>query len=176
MQALIDFVIRNLLQLWPIARVYSYQQGMRVRRGVIREELAPGLHWRWWFVDEVQTWAATQQALDLATASITTADGVSVSVSANIGYRMTSIRAMYLNVWNTATTIRLLALGEIASHCARLSWAELRGPRAAFEASLVGALNQRVTPWGLVVERVHLTDLVVTRGHRHYVDGMEKAS
>jgi hypothetical protein len=83
---------------------------------------------------------------------------------------------MHLNVWDTARTLRQLALGEIAIHCAQRSWPELRGNRATLEATLVTALNARVAPWGLSIERVHLTDLVITRGHRHYVDGMEKAS
>jgi regulator of protease activity HflC (stomatin/prohibitin superfamily) len=176
MQALIDFIIRNLLQLWPIARVYSWQQGMRVRRGVIREELGPGLHWRWWFIDEVNTWPATQQALDLATASITTTDGVAVSISANVAYRMISIRLMWLHVWNTQKTLGQLVLGEIATQCAQRAWAELRDQRVTLESSLVTAINARVIPWGIEIDRVHLTDLVITRGHRHYVDGMEKAS
>lgn len=176
MQALIDFIIRNLLQLWPIARVYSWQQGLRVRRGVIREELAPGLHWRWWFIDEVKLWAATSIGLDLATASITTTDGVAVSISANVAYRMTSIRQMWTSVWNAEKTLGLVALGEIATRCAQRSWCELRTNRPAIEADLVHGLNTRVAPWGLCIERVHLTDLVITRGHRHYVDGMEKAS
>lgn len=176
MQAFIDFLIRNLLQLWPIARVYSWQQGLRVRRGVVREELTAGLHWRWWFIDEVKTWPSNQQALDLATASITTTDGVAISVSANVAYRMVSIRLMWLNVWDTVRTMKQLALGEIASHCAHRPWAELRDQRPVLEAALVIAINARVAPWGLIVERVHLTDLVITRGHRHYVDGMERGA
>jgi regulator of protease activity HflC (stomatin/prohibitin superfamily) len=176
MQALIDFIIRNLLQLWPIARVYSYQQGLRVRRGVIMEEMGPGLHWRWWFIDEVSTWPCTEQALDLATASVTTTDGVAVSISANIAFRMVSIRQMWLTVWNTRVTLGQVAIGEIATRCSVRSWDGLRGDRAGLEAALVAGLNERAASWGLCIDRVHLTDLVVTRGHRHYVDGMEKSA
>jgi regulator of protease activity HflC (stomatin/prohibitin superfamily) len=176
MQALIDFIIRNLLQLWPIARVYSWQQGLLVRKGIATRELSPGLHWRWWFIEEVKTWPSNQLALDLATASITTTDRVSLSVSANIAYRLTSIRQMYLHVWNVDRTLALLAIGEIATQCAQRTAAGLIDDRATLETALAAALNDRTVQWGLTIERVHLTDLVVTRGHRHYVDGMEKAS
>lgn len=174
MQALIDFLIRNLLALWPIARVYSWQQGMLVRSGIVMRELPPGLHWRWWFVDEVKVWPANQMALDLDTASITTADRVVVSVSANIAYRITSIRQMFLMVWNVDRTLGQLALGEIATRCAQQTAATLFDDRAGLERLLTEALNGRTQPWGITVDRVHLTDLVITRGHRFYVDGMEK--
>jgi regulator of protease activity HflC (stomatin/prohibitin superfamily) len=176
MQALIDFLIRNLLALWPVARVYSWQHAFRVRNGVAAEELSPGLHWRWWFVDEVRTWPSTQQALDLATASITTTDGYSISISANMAFRVTSIRAMWLNVWNTTATLSQRAIGEIASLCARESWDSLRSDRSALERNLVDALNALAGDWGIEILQVRLTDLVITRGHRHYLDGMEKSA
>jgi regulator of protease activity HflC (stomatin/prohibitin superfamily) len=176
MQALIDFIIRNLLQLWPIARVYSWQVGCRVRGGIVREELGPGLHWRWWFIDEVEVWPGTVQGIDLATATITTADGLSVSVSANVQWRVTSMRQMKLGIWNTVTTLGLIALGEIATRCASQSWPQLKSNRAALESDLRGFVNARIATWGVEVSAVNVTDMIITRGHRHYVDGMEKSA
>lgn len=174
MQALIDFVVRNLLQFWPVARVYAWQQGLRVRGGRIREELGPGLHWRVPFLDEVQTWPATEQAYDLETAAVTTADGVEIAISANLALQLTSIRQLYGTVWSAERTVCRLAIGEIASYCAAEPWARLSTRRAAVEAELLARLNARVRDWGLRVPRVHLTDLVKVRPHRHYVDGLAK--
>ncbi|HEX8321025.1 hypothetical protein [Longimicrobium sp.] len=59
MQALIDFIIRNLMAFWPLARVNAWEIGLRVRLGHVREELRTGIHWRWPFLDEVRIRAAT---------------------------------------------------------------------------------------------------------------------
>lgn len=44
MQALIDFLIRNLMALWPLARVNEWNRAILVRLGKIRRETscAPG--------------------------------------------------------------------------------------------------------------------------------------
>jgi regulator of protease activity HflC (stomatin/prohibitin superfamily) len=174
MQALIDFIIRNLLALWPITRVSTWHQGLRLRGGIAEEELGPGLHWRWWFIDEVKQWPSNIMAADLPTAAITTTDGYPVAVSANIVYRMTSIRLMHIAIWSPDVTILKVAAGEIASLCAIESWEGLRTNRPRLESRLTASLNERVAPWGLCVDRVHLTDLVLlAKPHRHYVEGMK---
>lgn len=172
MQALIDFLVRNALKFWPLARVYSWQQGLLVRAGLIVRECPPGLSWRWPFLDEVLTWPSTEQSYDLETAAITTTDGEAVALSANLALRLTSIRQLYETVWNTEATIRRLALGEIASYCAQQAWPALQGERAALEATILARLNAQCRAWGFVVTRVRLTDLVRARPHRHYVDGL----
>src|SRR5688500_17486861 len=126
MQALIDFIIRNLLALWPITRIDQWQQGLLVHGGIVKRELGPGLHWRWWFVEEVKKWPANTVCVDLATAAITTTDGVPDAVSANVMYHMTSIRLMWLNIWNTEHTLKNVALGVIATTCATETWESLR--------------------------------------------------
>lgn len=171
MQALIDFLIRNLLAVWPVARVRSWEQGLRIRAGIAREDLPPGLHWRWPFVDEVRTWPANDIGLDLSTAAITTRDGVACAVSANCVYRMRSIRAMHLRLWNTETTLRQIAAGVMASTCAGKAWASLQADRPALEAEIREAVNGALAEAGVEVLRLHLTDLVVVRPHRHYLDG-----
>lgn len=171
MQAFLDFVIRNLLALWPIARVYEWQLGMIVRGGKIQRELAPGLHWRWWFFDEVKTWPRTDIGLDLATGNITTCDGVPVSVSANMTYRMTSIATNYRRLWSTENSLKLISLGHLASYCAKQDWPSLQAQRERHEEALRSTLDTVAREWGCEVLRVHLTDCVHTRAHSHFVDG-----
>lgn len=171
MQALIDFLIRNLLALWPIARVYDWQVAARIRKGRIREELTPGLHWRWWFVDEVKTYPRTEQVVDVQAGAVTTTDGQSVVVSANIGYTVQSLGTLWRRVWNVDSSIKALAAGRILSDVAQRSWEDLHGnARADLEATLRAAINSAVSGWGVTIERVHLTDCVKSRAHRVYLD------
>lgn len=170
MQALIDFIIRNLLALWPIARVYEWEQGMVIRGGRILRELPAGLHWRWWFIDEVKKWPANHIGLDLQTGSIVTSDGEPISVSANISYRMASISTMYRTLWNCEQTLTLIAAGQIASDCATKTWAEIR-ERRKIEAGLVVSLNEVMMSYGVEVVSIRLTDCIPSKAHRHYHDG-----
>lgn len=170
MQALIDFIVRNLLALWPIARVYDWQEAMRVRNGRIKEELSPGLHWRWWFIDEVKVWPGNEVGLDLAAGSVTTSDGQAISVSANVSYRCVSIAKMYRALWNHESTLKLVAIGHIASECATMTWAQLR-ERRNLEASLLVSLNATMNVRGIEVISIRLTDCVPSHAQHLYHDG-----
>jgi regulator of protease activity HflC (stomatin/prohibitin superfamily) len=140
------------------------------QRGLIIGELGPGLHWRWWFVDEVKKWPSNEVALDLETGSVVTADGQPVSISANMSYRMTSIALMYKSLWHSEKTLGLIAVGHIASDCAAMTWLELRNRRTV-EANLLASLNDVMAQRGIEVLGVRLTDCVPSRAYRHYHDG-----
>lgn len=172
MQALIDFIVKNLLALWPVTRVDEWEHGLVVRGGRIQRTLGGGLHWRWPFFDVVKKWPANIIALDLLTAAVTTRDGKPVSVSANLCYQVTSISLMWRNLWNSENTLAKIAVGDIATYCAGEDWSHLATERHTVEAEIKQRLNTRCSPWGIEIESVRLTDLVVVRGHRHYVDGM----
>jgi regulator of protease activity HflC (stomatin/prohibitin superfamily) len=176
MQALIDFIIRNLLAVWPITRVNEWQVGMIARAGRIHRELGPGLHWRWPFVEIAYQWPGVEVGLDLETAAITTMDGHSIAISANIGYRLVSIRDSYRGLWGMENTLKKVAIGVIATECARMEWPRLRSERVIVEAELLATLNERIAAWGLRIERLHLTDLVAAKPHRHYMDGALSAA
>ena len=168
MQALINFVIRNLLALWPIARVYSWEQGVRIRNGVLREEVGPGLHWRWWFVDEFYRVSAAEKTIDLRVGTITTTDGHSAAISANITYRVRSVRAMWQNVHQVEDSLRDLALGFLAEECSGCTWEALRDGRSGLHARLAEHMTDGVSSWGVEVVRVHLTDLVRAKPYRFF--------
>jgi modulator of FtsH protease HflK len=169
-QALIDFIIRNLLALWPIARVYSWQQGVRLRGGILREELPPGLHWRWWFIDEVYRITVAEQTLDLAVGACTTRDGRSVAVSANLAYRIVSVRQMWAAVDDVKCSIRNVALGYLVGECSRQSWDTLTTGRDDVQAQLAAYMTRQLAIWGVEVTRVHITDLVEARQYRLFGD------
>ena len=176
MQALVDFIVRNLLALWPIARVYEWQVAMLVRGGFIVRPLGPGLHWRWLFIEEVMTWNATANALDLAAGAVTTTDGRRVTISANCRYRIVDIAAYYRNVWSTKESLGCTLLGILCTSCAGRAWPDLIRDRRGLEAALLAEVSEVVACWGIAVDAVNLTDLVLTTAHHHYTDGSMKGA
>lgn len=172
MQALIDLIMRNLRTLWPLCRVYEWQLAMMVRNGRILRLLTPGLHWQWPFVDEVYTWTRAESAIDLASGGITTRDGIGLTLSGNLAYRAVNIVPLWTKVWGIEATLRNVALGIITSHCLALTWDEVRA-RDGIEATLLERIRTETAEWGVEITRLHLTDCIATRGHRHFVDGLK---
>jgi regulator of protease activity HflC (stomatin/prohibitin superfamily) len=172
-QALIEFLLRQLKAFWPLAVVPEWQRAIRVRRGLIVGEVGPGLRWRWIFLEEIRTWPRSEVAIDLGTAAVTTTDGQSVAISANLGYLLVDMALCWRTLWSMESSLGKLALAVLASAVSQMSLDHLRTERSAAESELLSRLNAVAAGWGLKIVRLHLTDCVPLRAHRHYVDGIE---
>lgn len=174
MQYLLDFIVRNIMAFWPIARVYTWQQGLRVRNGQVKEILYPGLHWRWWFIDEIFKQTSTEQTLDLPACSITTTDGVPIVLSANIAWRVVDVKTQWSTVWSIDVSLAKLMHGLVAQFCSGKSIAELSTNRAALQVYLAQQLTEQGQQWGTEVTRVHVTDFVRARQIKLFGDGFKQ--
>ncbi|MFL5481151.1 MAG: SPFH domain-containing protein [Gemmatimonadaceae bacterium] len=170
MQALINFIIANLKAIWPISRVYGWQQGLLLRGGQLRRELKPGLHMRWPVLEEVYTAYSTEQTIDLPTAAVTTSDGKSIAVSANIAYRVLSIQTLWAAVSNINQSVTNMAIGYLATECTKRSWTDLTERRDEVQAELAALMSKRLAPWGVEITQVFITDLVEARQWRVFSD------
>lgn len=169
LQALIDFVQRKFLALWPLAKVYTTQQAVRVRFGhLMPGELGPGLHWKLPIADEIWRVSVNERTIDLREGSVSTLDRKAIVVSGNLSYRIGSARTLWLNVHDFDNSLANLALGRICSDVARKGWDDLRENREALEIALLARVNEEVASWGVEVTRLHLTDLVEARQYRMF--------
>jgi regulator of protease activity HflC (stomatin/prohibitin superfamily) len=159
------------MALWPIARVDTWEQGVVLRNGRIIRKLQPGIHWRWWFIEEVRTAWRTELTVDLPNASVTTTDGTSIIVSANIAYKIIDMKMLFETISNSGDTIKNVALGFLATECSRKTWKELTTDRPKLQDEFMQHLQETVSPWGLQMTRVYLTDLVPVKQIRLFSDG-----
>jgi regulator of protease activity HflC (stomatin/prohibitin superfamily) len=172
MQALLDFVIRNLLSLWPIVQVNEWERAAMVRNGRIQRALSAGLHWRWLFIERKIDWAGTEVVISLATCSITTRDGKAIALEANLGYRLIDIVKSKRSLWSMETSLKAAAAGVVCSELSQCAWTEMQGVnRKEREAALLATLKELAAPWGIEIVRVHLVACVEARQHRHFIDG-----
>lgn len=170
MQALVDFIVRNLLQLWPIALVLEWEVAVMMRNGRIHRRLGTGLHWRWLFIEECKKWPGQEIVIDLPIGSCASADGRTLTVSANLGYKVTDYTTYLRSVWNGEASIKATAIGFLTSTVAGKDWASMAANRNGFENELRESLGAVVAPWGVEVTRVYLTDLVEARQYRLFGD------
>lgn len=170
MQALIDFIVGNIMEFWPFARVYDWECAMLVRLGKIKRELGAGIHWRWPFIDEVEKDERTEQTIDLGTCAITTKDGVSAAISANVSYKIVDLCRMWQRVTDFDDSLANLLLGLLAHYASRYTWDQLQNGRGRIERFMVRKLSAQTREWGVEITKFNLTDYVKARPYKLFVD------
>lgn len=174
MKALLDFLVQHFLTLWPIVRVREYETAFIERGGLVHRELLPGLRWRWPLYEIARKWPKNLVSLDLKTGAVADASGQSITVSANVLYRLLDIRTAWRSVWNFEASISGALLGLLCSACAQRHFDDMTKDRAALEAALRIEINTTCEAWGVTVERINLTDLLPTEGRHFSTDGSIK--
>jgi regulator of protease activity HflC (stomatin/prohibitin superfamily) len=147
--------------------VSSYEQGIRFRRGVPEPApLGSGLWFHWPTLDRIEVLPVREDWIDLLVQSITTADGVEVALSANIGYTISDAVKAYTSVHDYHGSLGRLASAHLHRRIHDLTYADLMGSLPKLEKSLEGTLTTRSKPWGIVIQDVGVTDLVRARAYR----------
>lgn len=163
----IDWLLTIWKEIIPVVVVEAWQQGIRFRRGVPQAKpLGAGI---WWFVpffDRIEVIPARQRFIDLPVQSVTTADGIDVALSANIGYEITDAVKAYTEVHDYEESLSRLAAGHLHRRVHGWTYVELMAGLGKLEASLEGTLTTRSKKWGILICDVGITDLVRARAYR----------
>ncbi len=95
--------------------IAPWEQGLRVRFGRHVRLLRAGMHIRIPFCDRVYRQSVRRRLNVVAPQTLTTRDGVAISIAASIGYRVDDIRKLYDSLHDAADTIE----AEVAAIVAR---------------------------------------------------------
>ncbi len=163
-------LIEIIRYIWPVRIVKSYQRGVRFALGHEPEELAPG----WWlhvpFFMSIDAVDVVQDVVDLDIQAITTKDGKSVVISANVTFRITDAVAHWTSVQDFEENLPRMASRHVMAKAREWTWEELLAHQKDLERSLKETLNTRIARlgWGAEVDDVGLTDLVLARQWRMF--------
>lgn len=170
----LDALLERLADLWPFVRVQQWQRGVRTTfipfRGVVIRVLDPGAHRKLWWFETVVWQTVIPQVYNLPTQTITSKDGVPVTLSVNFGYAVDDAEAAINNVYDLNDSIQGLAMMHIAKKVREWTWDELIEHQGDLERSIKTTLTTRVQKWGVVITDVGLTDLVKARTFRLFGD------
>ena len=167
MTGILQWIADRLYQLWPLRIVRSGEWGVRFTLGQIEDrQLPPGWYWLVPWFQGFETCWATEDTHDLVTQSATTQDGRCICFSVNFAYRVVDAVAYFTQVTDFTDSLQGAAMRHLYDRVSRLTWPQLSDPgeRAKLEKSLRDTLTTRVKRWGVEIEGVGFTDLVLSRG------------
>ena len=168
----LEALLSRAERLWPWTRVKPWQRAIRTTyipwKGVRVAVMLPGIARHLWFFDEIDVCDMREDTENLATQSVTTTDDWAVSFSASFTYEIEDAEKQILNVRESASSLRDLAMIHLSERIRELSWIELLASQKELERSLRGTMTTRARDWGVKITRVGITDLVKARQFRHF--------
>jgi regulator of protease activity HflC (stomatin/prohibitin superfamily) len=162
----VDWLLAVWKELCFIVVVESWERGVRFRRGQPEpEQLGTGVWFFWPFLDRIELIPVVRRFIDLPMQRITTADGIEVALSANIGYEITDAVKAYTEVHDYEVSLARLAAGHLHRRIHAWTYPELVSSLGRLEDSLEGTLTTRSKPWGIQIQDVGITDMVKQRAY-----------
>lgn len=157
----------KIYDLWPLRVIRVYQRGVRFWLGDANPTpLEPGLYGFLPFFGAIEIVSVVEDVLDLPTQSVTTADGKTVTFSANVSYSVVDAVLLYTSVQDFEVNFSRVASGHLAMRVREWKWDELMENRRKLELSLRDTLTTRVKGWGCQIIECRLTDCVQAKQFR----------
>lgn len=163
----LDFLLSVWSAVWPFRFVRTGWQAVVFRQGVAEATpRGPGWVWLWPGFWQYEAQPITLRFVDLPNQSVTTKDGTTLALSANIAYRVTNLRSALCEVDDFVDSMAGLSMGHIHTRVSEWDRVEVMNERRKLERSVLDTLQRRAEPWGIAVEDVRLTDCAPTRVYR----------
>jgi len=163
---LIERILEVVPRLWF---VHPNESGVRITLGRFVRDTPTGWYVYWPLIQDCLKLDVTPQVVDLKNQSLMTTDGKQVVVSAAIQYRICDARKALLEVMNFDKSLQTLALGIVAKYVSTTQFDKVDA--AKMKSQVRDGVQREVEDWGLKIEKVYITDLVVARHLRLLTDG-----
>lgn len=170
LEKLFDLFVGIVGYLLPWVILEDDKIGLIRRLGCYKRNLKPGWNWKWPIIETI---LSETQALDstvLREQSLTTKDGVQVTVRGVITYRVVDPKRYILDVDNPLTVINDAGCAVIGELIPELDAAEVL-VGTEFLQKLTRRVRARAKRWGIEVDSVGLADRTRARTYRLLVSG-----
>lgn len=144
---------------WPIRLIDAGCQGVLYRHDGTVRLLSPGRHYFWpklWRIEEVQV---QTQNTDCGLQSLTTKDGVEITLSLNVTYSIDDAAVLWTAYSHFDSTLINIARGHAAEIIAETSWEEILSDPAGVSSEIQETVMEDVGPSGVMVEDVTMDQL-----------------
>jgi regulator of protease activity HflC (stomatin/prohibitin superfamily) len=166
MGQLLQLILDNLYKLWPVRIIRAHEQGVRLGRKGDAKLLSPGWHWFCPGVHHIERMVAAYQMVDCDLQTCTTRDAKEVTVSLNLGYRITDLALMWVGFQHFDTTLINKARGHVLEVIMATDYAVLCAEPAKIARTILSAVREDVRGSGVKVVDAQLDQFVKTRQYR----------
>ena len=136
--------------------VEPHQMAVRIRLGSLNKELAPGWYGYWPIFEEIYTFTAVRQTVNLPNQYVQTNDNYTYAVSGVVVYRIRSAKTVYLNIDDYDVAIQDVAMCAIARLINKTDAIDFE----KIQQDLLQEVKKEVNGWGIEVIRVGLPTVV----------------
>jgi len=155
-------IFKGAFQWWVL--LTPWEQALRVRRGKNVTELNAGLHLRIPLIDRLFIQSVRLRMTDTPIQTVTTKDGSTITLKAQLGYRIDSLRLLYDTLHDAEGTIMNLVQMEIANHICVNMVVDLTPMQIVM--AVQGSLIDRLAAFGLGDICVSITDFAIVKTYR----------
>ncbi len=161
---LFEFLSSSWSYITPFIVVDAYDRGIVLRFGRYHKTLEPGFHWLWPFYEFALTQCVAWDTSSLHDQSLTTKDGVQVSVSAVLTWRVHDVSTFLIDVQDQNTVLADVAYGLVAQHVLTNTWSDLLAPEAL--ERLKKGVRAKAFRFGIEVSNVQFANVTKSRSIR----------
>ena len=162
----LDQIFETLKKLIPrIELIQPNEMGVRITLGTKVKVLSPGWWLFWGLFQEILYATVVTQVSDIRSQSVISKDGVNMTVSGAIKYKVSDIRKAMLEIQDYDRSLEALSLGVLLEVVSTLTEEEL------YDAGHLGDLvlkriREEASGWGLRLQKVYVTDVGKVRNIR----------
>lgn len=161
MEALLAFVWKFILEVWPWTIIDNWELGLRVRLGKHLKALKPGVRVSLPFIDSILTESKTLKSTNLTEQTMRTLDRVNASVSGVIWYYIVDIEKLWMSVDDHEDSMSNLAMTALASKLGSIKFSDCK--LVTLESVAKTKIKRKAKDWGIDVQKFELTDLCDSR-------------
>lgn len=158
---LVDLIISFWDKLVPYVIINQTEEAVRLRFGKFKESLAPGIHPKLSFFDEIIQHIVVWTTISPPSQSLTTKDGKDIVIKFIIKYRISDIQTFALSVWDAIDAISDMTQGIVFDIVKEKTWEELQ--TADLKPLITRKARSEAKRWGIEIETVTLSDLAKIR-------------
>lgn len=156
-------LLDKLHDFWPIRIIDAGCQGVLWRHNGTVKRLAPGWHWFWpklWNIDQVNV---QYQNIDCGVQHLTTKDGKQISISLNVAYSIVDAALLRSTFYHFDTTIVNDARGHAAEIVVQTEWKEILSDPLGVQQEIEEAMQEDVGEGVVNIEKVTLDQLAAPK-------------
>lgn len=150
--------ITDYFIVWRV--IYAGQLGCRWTLGEHTKNLKPGFYFFCPIIQNIEEVWACYQEVDTVMQTLTTPDGKTVTLSANVGYTIYNAAKYHTEVHDFDDTVERAIRGHTFELLYGLNYADIRETLPALAQDLRGKIHEQSTTWGVRIHQVRLTDFV----------------